>query len=258
MLQRPLLIALALVLPLTACATKRDLRDLQSEVRALSLRQDSAFLAIQRMNRVSQDSLSVYSDVLFQLRGDLNNQLLNIQDQLIQLGELAGQSQRSLAGMRDQLEDQRRQASQPPPRPTGGTPGQGDVIPGATGAGEPAEAYNVAATQYNRGNYSVATLAFRRFLQDFPDHELAPSAHLRLGEMLESESRLEEAALEYLEVRRLFPTSEAVPDALFRAGAVYLEMENFDLARQYLEQVVNTYPDHPIASLAEERLQDIP
>lgn len=250
------LIVLVLLIPLTACATKRDLRDLRSEIRELMIRQDSAFLAMAQMNRLTQDSVNVYAEVLFEFRGDMNNRLLDIQDQLIQLGELTGQSQRSLAGLRDQLETQRRQVNQPPPPTTGGPPGDPmDLVPGTAA---PTEAYNTAVSQFNRGNFTVATMAFRRFLEEYPNHQLAPSAHLRLGELLAQENRLEEAVDEYLKVRELFPTAAEVPDALYRAGAVYLEMESFGLARQYLEQVVNSYPDHPAAVLAQERLQDIP
>ena len=250
------LLALAALVPLGACATKRDVRDLQAEVRALALRQDSAVLALQVSNRTLRDSLSVVSDALFEMRGDVNNQMLNIQDQLLRIGELTGQSQRSLAGLRDQMEQQRRQLAE---RPVATRPDtaevQDAVVPGAE---DPQDMYNAAISMLNRGNSTVATMTFRRFLEAHPNHELAPSAHLRLGDLLAQENRLEEAAEEYLRVRELFPTAVEVPDALYRAGAAYLEMENFELARQYLETVVNSYPDHAAATLAQERLRDIP
>lgn len=250
------LLALASLLPLVACATKRDVRDLQSEVRALALRQDSAVLALQSTNRNLRDSLSVVSDALFEMRGDLNNQMLSVQDQLLRIGELTGQSQRSLAGLRDQMEQQRRELAAPPvvARPDSAD-AQDPQIPGVE---DPQDMYNAAVSMLNRGNFTVATMTFRRFLEENPNHDLAPSAHIRLGELLTQENRLEEAAAEYLKVRELFPTAAEVPDALYRAGAVYLEMENFDLAQQYLETVVNSYPDHAVATLAQERLRDIP
>jgi len=248
-------LAIACVLPLAACATKRDVRDLQTEVRALAMRQDSAVLALQATNRSLRDSLNVVSNLLFQFRGDVNNSMLTIQDQLIRIGELTGQSQRSLAGLRDQLDQQRRQATAPTPRTTPQQPGaQDDLVVGD----DAQDLYNTGVSLFNRGNFTVATNVFRRFLEEFPAHELAPSAHLRLGELLAQENRLEEAAEEYLKVRELFPTASEVPDALYRAGAVYLEMEDFERARQYLEMVVNSYPDHAVARLAEDRLRDIP
>jgi tol-pal system protein YbgF len=257
------LLALLLLLPLGACATKRDVRDLQAEMRSLAMRQDSAVLALQATNRSLRDSISTLSEFLFEMRGENNNQMLAIQDQLLRIGELTGQSQRSLASLRDQVEQQRRQqlAAPPPPvtRPDSTGPDE-SVLPGTGGParGNADEMYNAAMTQYNRGSLSVARSAFQQFLSQFPNHTLAPSAHIRLGEIYATENRLEEAAAEYLKVRERFPDSNEVPDALYHAGAAYLEMEDFALARQYLETVVNSYPDHPAAQLAQDRLNDIP
>ena len=262
MLPTSRLLALLLLLPLGACATKRDVRDLQAEMRSLAMRQDSAVLALQSTNRSLRDSISTLSEFLFEMRGENNNQMLAIQDQLLRIGELTGQSQRSLASLRDQVEQQRRQQlAAPPPVTRPDSTGQDEsVLPGTGGParGDAEEMYNAANTQFNRGSYSVARGAFQQFLTQFPNHALAPAAHIRLGEILAQENRLEEAAAEYLKVRERFPNDPEVPNALFRAGAAYLEMEDFALARQYLETVVNSYPDHPAAQLAQDRLNDIP
>lgn len=261
MLPTSRLLALTLLLPLGACATKRDVRDLQAEMRSLAMRQDSAVLALQATNRSLRDSLSVLSEFLFEMRGETNNQMISVQDQLLRIGELVGQSQRSVAGLRDQFEQQRRQQLSAPTvtRPDS-TAQDESVVPGAgaTARGDAEEMYNAAMTQYNRGSMSVARNAFQQFLSRFPNHSLAPSAHIRLGEIYATENRLAEAAVEYLKVRERFPGAPEVPDALYHAGAVYLEMEDFALARQYLETVVNSYGDHPAARLAQERLNDIP
>ena len=92
----------------------------------------------------------------------------------------------------------------------------------------------------------------------YPNSDLAPSAHLHLGELLSGEERLEEAVEAYLEVPRLFPTAEEVPDALYRAGVLSIELADYEQARQLLERLVNTYPGHRYAEQARERLQGIP
>ncbi len=261
MLRPSRLLTLLLLAPLGACATKRDIRDLQAEIRSLAMRQDSAALALQATNRNLRDSLRTVSEFLFNMRGESNNQMIAIQDQLLRIGELTGQSQRSLAGLRDQMEQNRQRQPTAPPTPVQRDSASDEsVVPGTGGParGSPDEMYDAAITQLNRGSLSVARAAFQQFLTQHPNHALAPSAHIRLGEILAQDNRLEEAAQEYLKIRERFPGSEEVPVALYRAGAVYLEMENFDLARQYLETVVNSYPDHAVASLAEERLRDIP
>ena len=262
------IVVLVLLLPLGACATKRDLQYIQAEVRALSARQDSAFQALTRSveqaNREALDSLRVLSDFFFDFRGDSNNRLLAIQDQQLRLGELVGQSQRSLAGLREDMNTQQQRieeqlAARPVPADTlegGAEEEQEPAVPGVTDTAE--EAFNAVVVHLNRGSFTVARIGFARFIEEYPNHELAPSAHIHLGEMASQEGRLEDAIASYLKVPELFPTAEEVPNALYRAGVLCVELEDFDQARQYLERVVNSYPDHRFAEPARERLQDIP
>lgn len=246
---------------LAACATKTDFRNLESEVRALAARQDTATLALQRVQRVNRaviDSVGALSESLFEFRGDVSNRLLSIQDQLLLLGELVGQSQRSLATMREELIAQRQQLEDR--LSARGEPGDTlEVVGGEAGEQDAADvAFASLQTELDRGNLNTARRGFERFISMYPNSEFAPSAHLHLGELLSGEERLEEAVAMYLEVPRLFPTAEEVPDALYRAGVLSIELNDFEQARQLLERLVNTYPGHRYVEQARERLQGIP
>ena len=54
-----------------------------------------------------------------------------------------------------------------------------------------------------------------------------------------------------------FPTHVRVPDALYRAGSIEIDLGDPDSARRYFDRVVNTYPDSDAATLARERLAEI-
>ena len=56
----------------------------------------------------------------------------------------------------------------------------------------------------------------------------------------------------------MFPTSDRIPAALYRAGVLCIELEDYDRAREYLERVINTYPDDRFAEQALEKLDEIP
>ena len=252
---------------LAACATKTDFRNLESEVRALAARQDTATLALQRVQRVNRaviDSVGALSESLFEFRGDVSNRLLSIQDQLLLLGERVGQSQRSLATMREELIAQRQQledrlSARDQPGDTLEVVGGGGEQDAAGGGDADDVAFaSVLQTALDRGNLNTARRGFERFISMYPNSGFAPSAHLHLGELLSGEERLEEAVATYLEVPRLFPTAEEVPDALYRAGVLSIELNDFEQARQLLERLVNTYPGHRYVEQARERLQGIP
>ena len=53
------------------------------------------------------------------------------------------------------------------------------------------------------------------------------------------------------------PEADEVPLAQYRIGLLYLEQGNAEQARTYLELVVNSYPDDPVAELARAELQGI-
>lgn len=258
---RGLLLALGacLAVPLlSGCATKGDMRDLQSEVRRLYERQDSILMRLEALTRANRDSILTMSDVVFDLRGDLGQQLGEIRNQLVTLQELTGQNQRSLAALRDQVEARTRLA--PPSQPAtdtmseggGGGPSEGRTTGGAE------DLYNAGITQFNRGSFLTARRAFERFLETYPTHALAPDAHFYLAQTLVQEGRFQEAVQEFQRVPEMFPGSPRVPQALYRIGILYLEeLDDTAEARRYLERVVNSYPDSGVAELAQQRLREI-
>jgi len=112
-------------------------------------------------------------------------------------------------------------------------------------------------TQYGRGSLNTAQMAFRSFLENFPDHQLAPRAQFFLADILEQENRPDEAVAEFLRVAELYPSADQVAMALYRIALIYVEQENVDEAVIYLERLTNTYPDSGPAEIAQELLQEI-
>lgn len=254
----------------SGCATKGDVRDVRNEIRELSVRQDSLLRTLVQLQRATRDSLSAQSDVLFSIRGELGRQILEIQEQLVEVQELTGQSQRSLAGIRDQIEarrsefgrqeEQRQQRDPPAGRDpaAGAEPDTAEGLPGTVEArGEPEDLYNIAVRHFNRGSLTTARRAFQRFLDVHSNHRLAPDAQFYLADILAQENRLEDAVEAFLEIPELYPTADRVPTALYRAARLHLELGNTEEARELLERVVESYPDSDAAVLAEEELEAI-
>ena len=105
--------ALALIgaLTLGGCATKGDVQMVQGEVSLLKAemaRRDSSRAAqLQQVIQLQQqvmDSLTATRKSVAQIKGDVGGDLYNIQQQLVQLQELTGQSQQRLTELRTRLE----------------------------------------------------------------------------------------------------------------------------------------------------------
>jgi len=254
------LILAFLGLTLSGCATKKDVRDLRDTVSDLAARQDAALAELQGLNMAVQDTLRGQSDALYESRGEILRRLRVIEQQLITLEELTGQNLRALATLRDLLEGRRSPGLSPIRTDT--EPGQ--VVNPEFQAGPPttdSEAalgtFNAGVAAFNRGNINSARRAFQAVLQDHPNDPLAPEARYYLADLLYQENRLEEAIQSFLGVRELYPTARKVPDALYRVGVIYIELDNLADARQYLQLVIDSYPETDAAVLARERLAEI-
>src|SRR6185369_3926100 len=122
--------AVVAVSGLAGCVSKGDLQLVQGEVallRAETLRRDSTRAAqlgeVIQMQRQIMDSLATTRRTVAQVKGDVSQDLYNIQQQLVQLQELTGQSQQRLSELRTQLEARAAQQNDTP------APGQAPAAP---------------------------------------------------------------------------------------------------------------------------------
>jgi len=250
-----------LVLGLTAgCALKGDVRRVELKVEALRVeraRADSQHVAkvdsVRALLAAVQERLAAQQAYLVQLRGDVKTDLLAVQQQLVSVQELTGQSQQRLTELRGRLEEQARQ-----PVPALDTSRGGAAVPvGPSGnpAGPgPEQMYDLAYQQYRASRYGTARQAFREFLRMFPTHERAPDALYFIGESFAGENA-DSAAAVYQQVVKTYPTSPRAPSALYKLGFLAEQRGDKAAARTYYARVIASYARSPEANLARDKLQ---
>ena len=244
----PRLLALFLLLFVVAgCATKRDLRDLRAEVVALQLRQDSLYAILEYQNRLLMDSVSGNREHILETRGALARQLLAMEDQLVQIQELTGQSQRRINELRQQMESRAGAVDAP-----GTTPGTNAPAPTPSG-NDPEQIYQLGRAQLERGNARTARQAFETLLAQHSTHRLAPDAQFGIAESWVQEDPAR-ALREFERVQELFPSSARAPAALYRAGVIARDRNDTAKAREYFQRVVRGYPGSEEARAASEAL----
>lgn len=233
-----------LLLPLTGCATKSDIRDLRGEIQELSQRQEALMRELRAEQRVQGDSLLALSDRSRQHQLQLGRQLRDMEDQLIRVQELAGLSQQELASLRDQMER----------RPAPDFFGAGGQ---ELGSGEARELYEEAMTQYRRGALTAARFGFEDVVERFPNHATTPSARYHLADIKAQQNELEAAIETFLRIPEFHPEAERVPYALYRVGLLHQELGNRSEARDVLQRVVNTWPELDVAEMARRALAEL-
>jgi tol-pal system protein YbgF len=246
-----------------ACASPSDVRQVQNEVallRAESARQDSAQAArlseIIRLQQRIMDSLGL---AVRSLRGDTQQDLYNIQQQLVQLQELAGQSQQRLTELRTQLEARGAEISASGPPPAGQPGGSTDTSRSAGGGAPSASAdqmYEASVAQLRRGSTATARIGLRQLLQSYPTSERVPDALYFLGQSFAAESP-DSAAAYYRQVLERYPQSPRASAALYNLGLLAERRKDAAGAKDAYQRVIRQYPQSNEAALARDRLKTL-
>jgi len=136
-------------------------------------------------------------------------------------------------------------------RPEGDT--QNSARPG-TASGD-RELYDSAYIDMTRGNYDLALLGFRAYLDRYPAGELVDEARYWIGECYYALDQPDRAIEAFLEVERSASEPDRIAGALLRVALCHLDRGNVEQARRYLERVVAEHPRSDEAAVARERLK---
>ncbi len=253
------LAALSLVVTGGCFATRSDMRVLQGDIlnfRTENARADSArarqIAAVAATLGSVADSIKATSERLTRFQGDTRGDMRAIQQQLLQVQELTGQSQRRLQEMRADMESRAAQTVMPPPTP----------IPGDTTAAAPVQAtpgpnqlYQLAYDQLRRGSFSSARAAFEELLRLYPTSELAPDAQINIAEAFAAEGTAASADSAYAAVVAKYPRSPRAATALYKMALSMARQGKRPDARTAMDRVVREYPTSDEADLAREWLR---
>ena len=259
-LVRGTLLSAVALLGLTGCATKGDIRDVRQDLVRVEARQDSILQILETQNREILDSLQATTTQLMNVRGELANQLSQLRDQLLQVGQLTGQVQvrlnqfdQQLAALVQQMPGEPGAAPSQPA--TGGAEGGGNDSPDTFSMAQ--EFYDIGLEQMDRGNAATARQAFQAVVDSFPSTELAPQALFQIGETYVMDGAFDRAMTTFDQVVRRYQDSDAAPRALYRAGVIAEQQGSRERAREYFRRVVSGYPNSDARRLAEAALERI-
>ncbi len=151
-------------------------------------------------------------------------------------------------------------AAQQAPPPAGDTPAD----PNAPAAGvnpamvqSPKDTYAKAWADFTSGRLELAIAGFQGFLRTFPNSPDAYQAQFNIGEAYYTQGKYREAANAYREFIETYKTAQWLPDAYYKRGLSYRELNMKDQAKADFQTVIQKYPDSLFASLAKQQLEGI-
>ncbi len=129
--------------------------------------------------------------------------------------------------------------------------------PSAAVSSDPETLYQTSYSDYLRGNYDLAMLGFKQYLEAFPDTDLTDNAIYWIGECFYRQQKYVEAIAEYDRVLKQFPRSDKTASALLKKGFALLEQGQKKDGIGQLQNVVKSFPSSDEANLAKQRLQSL-
>ncbi len=254
MLKATPLAGVALCIALGGCALKSDVKRVETEV--VLLRQETARRDSVRAARLTEiitlqqelmDSLGTAvtqtQRTVRAMQGSVSNDLYNVQQQLVQLQELSGQSQQRLSELRAQVEARGQEVAR-------------DTAAAAAGPA-PASAeqmYQASLQQLRRGSLTTARLGFRQLVQAYPTSPRVPDALYFIGESFSSDQP-DSAVVYYQNIIGSHPGSARVAPSLYKLGLLAEQRGDAAQARTYYQRVVSEFPRSDEAALARDKLR---
>ena len=187
-----------------------------------------------------QIELQAVSEQIDQLRA-------NLEDTNYRLAQLSQQ----LAATNQELKSIGSLAIVSPSSPSGGT-----SLP-APASEDPQTQYQNAYNSYLRGNYDLAILEFRQYLENFGNTELADNATYWIGESYFNQRKYRQAIQEFDKMLGKYPRSDKKQSALLKKAYALLETGQTQQGIVQLRQVLREYPNSDEANLAKQRLDSL-
>lgn len=110
------------------------------------------------------------------------------------------------------------------------------------GEGSPTEVYLQAFGDYASGHYQSAILGFETFLQRYPNNSYASNAQFWLGDCYFNQQQYPLAIQEFERVLNEYQSAPKNPDALLKIAIAQLQLGATDEARQTINTLGQRYP----------------
>ena len=133
---------------------------------------------------------------------------------------------------------------------------EGDLFPVAPDL-SPREVYDMAYSDFRKGNFLLAVEGFSIYLEQFPDSPLADNAKYWIGECYFSQEKYSEAIDHFNDLFINFPQSDTLPAAYLKKGLSLVELDKKEEALSVFKLLVTKYPLEDEARIDQEKIKEL-
>jgi len=246
----------------TGCISTKDIDALSSQIsgvqqQVLQLQKESS-----SKNEVASltDTISEQTSSLLRSEADVQVELQTVSEQIDQLRSNLEDTNYRLAQLSQQLaatnQELKSLRSLTIVSPNAASTPAPSALPGASSE-DPQTQYQNAYNSYLRGNYDLAILEFRQYLENFSSTELADNATYWIGESYYNQGKYRQAIQEFDSMLKRYARSDKRASALLKKGYALLETGQNEQGIAQLRSVVSQHPSTDEANLARARLEGL-
>ncbi len=250
---------------LTGCVSSSDIEglhrhvgDVEKKVEALA-RQSSSKEEVEKLNQ----NLTKQVSTILRANADMGTRFDELTRELQSLAGKLEDANRRLAQLSQQIAEAQARMDSPaaqapaivPPSVSPAAPAPVPAVAAPRPAAGPADLYNAALGDYQRGRFDLARQGFEEYVETYPKTDLSDDALFWAAECWSAQKKPREA-LETLErLLKSYPQSDKASSAHLRKGLAHLDLGEKAQAIVQLQFVVHEYPTSDEAKSARQRLR---
>lgn len=249
------------IMPDQLDSLKRDVADVQQQLRGIQREQDEARRRLAEVETTlgeGSDSVTRSEFADLALAAEQTSREVAILDERIR------DAGRRLDNLSQDIQGVRSLASRKDTAPTypgsGGPVGSleppGDENPG-TAVPRPDDLYNSAYADFSKGNYALAISGFEEYASRYPDSDLADNALYWVGECRFSQGEFASAIQAYDRLLSRYPRTDRAAAAHLKKGLCYMEQNQIGQAIVQLQFVRDNYAGSDESRVARDKLTSL-
>lgn len=121
----------------------------------------------------------------------------------------------------------------------------------------PREVYNMAYSDYRKGNFELAIDGFKMYREQFPESPLVDNSLYWIGECYFSQKKYAEAIEQYNELLLNYPWGDRIPAAYLKKGISLMELRKKEESLIVFKLLISKYPLEEETKIAQQKIREL-
>lgn len=121
----------------------------------------------------------------------------------------------------------------------------------------PKEVFEMAYSDYLKGNFELAIDGFKIYQEQFPDSPLADDALYWIGECYFSQKKFNEAITSFNDLVLNYPRGDKIAAAYLKKGICYMELGKKEEALLVFKLLIGKYPLEEETKIAQQKIKEL-